>query len=298
MRQEEPIELINRTEYDEGMKSWYTINNKDFFFNFKSYERLPSGLYSITYSQTDGVGLSKMEYNSDEFFVLPSLPHTDILNDINKFWDSADKFSQYNLTHKRGVILHGEPGCGKSSLIYLMIEEIKKNDGLAINFTDPGLWIMLSTMLRQVENDRPVLCIIEDIDLIITRYGEENFLAFLDGLNSIEHVLYVATTNNLELIPGRIKDRPSRFDKKYEIKKPTDNDRKFYFETILKGDDIKKYDIDKLVKDTKNFTMAHLKEMFISLYILDHNYNTVIKNLKNAKLAEKSIGFNLSEEEY
>jgi hypothetical protein len=42
--------------------------------------------------------------------------------------------------------------------------------------------------------------------------------------------------------------------------------------------------------------MAHLKELFISLYILDHPYDSVIKTLKSAKLNEKSIGFNLLED--
>jgi hypothetical protein len=123
---DQPI-MFNMSEVvDEGMKSWYTINNKDFFFNFKSYDKLPSGLYQTTFSQNDGVGLSKLEYNSDDFFVLPSLPHTEILNDIEKFWDNTEKFDKYNITHKRGIILYGEPGCGKSSLIYLLIEKIKK----------------------------------------------------------------------------------------------------------------------------------------------------------------------------
>jgi hypothetical protein len=55
-------------------------------------------------------------------------------------------------------------------------------------------------------------------------------------------------TNNLEKIPVRIKDRPSRFDKKYKIEKPTAEDRKIYFTEILDEEDKKLYDIDKLTK--------------------------------------------------
>jgi SpoVK/Ycf46/Vps4 family AAA+-type ATPase len=107
----------------------------------------------------------------------------------------------------------------------------------------------------------------------------------------------VATTNNIERIPDRIKDRPSRFDKKYEIKKPNEEDRKLYFETKLLPEDLTKYNIEKLVKDTKNFTMAHLKEVFISLYILDNEYKEVIERLKKSKITEPSkIGFDLNDE--
>ena len=60
--------------------------------------------------------------------------------------------------------------------------------------------ILIIHIVRKVEKTRPLLCVIEDIDLVIEKFGEEVFLNFLDGLNSIENVVYVATTNNLEKI--------------------------------------------------------------------------------------------------
>lgn len=279
------------------VESWMTLDNNNFFFNFKSIEKIPSGLYSMTVSQIHGFGLTKMQYKSEDFFHLPSLPHEQIVKDLQTFWDNKQKFIDYNLNPKRGIILHGDPGCGKTSLIYLLVEEIKKRDGISIYFDIPDNWVEIAKLVRKVEKERPILCIIEDIDLIIAKYGEEGFLNFLDGLNSITNVVYVATTNNLEKIPDRIKDRPSRFDKKYQIKKPTDEDRKLYFESKLIEGDKKKYDLKKLVKDTKNFTMAHLKEVFISLYILDNPYNEVISRLKKSKITDAQIGFDLEEYE-
>jgi GTPase SAR1 family protein len=278
-----------------SIESWYTINNTDFFFNFKTVATVESGLYSMIYNDGNGFGVSKLPYKSDEFFHLPSLPHNEIIDDLINFWDNVDRFKKYNLTPKRGIILYGDPGCGKTSLIYLLIEEIKKRNGISIYFDVPQNWIEIAKLVRKVEKERPILCIIEDMDLVIMKHGEEPFLNFLDGLNSITNVVYVGTTNNLEKIPERIKDRPSRFDKKYVIKKPTDSDRALYFETKLIEADKKKYDLTKLVKDTKNFTMAHLKEVFISLYILDNPYDEVIKRLKNSKITDNSIGFDLEQ---
>lgn len=278
------------------VESWVTIDNKNFFFSFKCIDTIPSGLYSMTYNDQQGFGVIKMEYNSEEFFHLPSLPHDKIISDLQKFWDNKEKFINYNLNPKRGIILHGHPGCGKTSLIYLLIEEIKKRNGMSIYFDAPENWVEIAKLIRKVEKERPLLCIIEDIDLVIAKHGEEPFLNFLDGLNSINNVVYVATTNNIEKIPDRIKDRPSRFDKKYEIKKPTENDRMLYFETKLLSEDKKKYDLKKLVKDTNNFTMAHIKEVFISLYILDNPYDEVITRLKKSKITDNPIGFNLNED--
>jgi AAA+ superfamily predicted ATPase len=278
------------------VESWVTIDNKNFFFSFKCIDTIPSGLYSMTYNDQQGFGVTNMEYKSEEFFHLPSLPHDKIIGDLQKFWDNKDKFTKYNLNPKRGIILHGHPGCGKTSLIYLLIEEIKKRNGLSIYFDVPENWVEIARLIRKVEKERPLLCIIEDIDLVIAKHGEEPFLNFLDGLNSINNVVYVATTNNIEKIPDRIKDRPSRFDKKYEIKKPNDSDRLLYFQTKLLEEDKKKYDLKKLVKDTTNFTMAHIKEVFISLYILDNPYEEVISRLKKSKITDNPIGFNLNED--
>ena len=274
------------------IQSWFTINNREFFFNYKSYDAIPTGLYSMIFTETNGFGLSVMDYKSEEIFILPSLPHKKIIRDLQDFWDNKHKFIEYNLTPKRGLILYGDPGVGKTSMIYLIIEEIKRRNGISIYFDVPQNWVSVAKMIRKIEPDRPILCIIEDIDLVIAKFGEEIFLNFLDGLNAIDNVVYVATTNNLNNIPERIKDRPSRFDKKYEVKKPTEDDRRLYFESKLNESDKTKYSLEQLVKDTKNFTMAHLKEVFISLYILNNPYDDVLKRLKNKKIVENGFGFN------
>lgn len=279
-----------------AIESWYTINNTDFFFNFKPVVNVESGLYCMIYNDNNGFGLSKLDYKSDEFFHLPSLPHNDIISDLINFWNNIDRFKKYNLTPKRGIILYGDPGCGKTSLIYLLVDKLKEYDGISIYFDNPFNWVEIAKLVRKVEKTRPILCIIEDIDLVINKFGEDVFLNFLDGLNSIENVVYVATTNNLEKIPSRIKDRPSRFDKKHKIEKPTNEDRLAYFNQILDDDDKKLYNINKLAKDTDGYTMAHLKETFISLYILKNPYDETINRLKNKKIADEKMGFNISDD--
>ena len=77
---------------------------------------------------------------------------------------------------------------------------------------------------------------------------------------------------------------------------PKKADREHYFKTKIQGDDRDKYDISKLVKDTNDFSMAHLKEVFISLYLLDKDYDIVINQLRSVKLSDK-IGFNIVDSE-
>ena len=68
------------------------------------------------------------------------------------------------------------------------------------------------------------------------------------------------------------------------------------FTSILNKEDRKLYNIEKLVKDTNNFTMAHLKETFISLYILKNPYEDTLKRLKKSKITDERMGFSISED--
>lgn len=279
----------------EIVESWCTSNHKEYYFNLKSVDNIPSGLYNLVYNQMNGYGVQRMDFKKEDFIILPSSPHEEIIDGIKKFWAKRDTFLKYKMTPKRGIILYGEPGCGKTSCIYLLIEEIKKHNGIAVLFNNPENWIEVAKMVRKLEKDRPILCIIEDLDLVIAKYGEEQFLNFLDGLNSVENCVYVATTNNINHISDRIKNRPSRFDRKYEVKKPNAKDRRVYFSTIVMDEDKSQYDLSKLVKDTEGFSMAHLKETFISLYIMGSEYKETIDNLKKKKIQDTpSIGFGFS----
>lgn len=291
----EKTQVVSNEEYErenKKLQAWYAgEDNKTFYFGYKNVE-LPSGLYEISLDPIRGAGLTKIEPKRDDIYRLPDLPYDEIINDIKSFWSRGEYFKKYEIIQKRGIILHGHPGGGKTSLIHLMVEEIIKNDGLAIFFSEPEIWCGVSQIVRQIEKKRPILCIIEDIDLVIDKFGEQVFLTFLDGVKQIDNVVYLATTNSLNRIPDRIKKRPSRFDRIYELKLPTKADRKFYLTNKIQTEDLKNYDITQMVTDTEKFSMAQLKELVISIFILGNDYAETITRLKKANINDQlPIGF-------
>ena len=58
-----------------SIESWYTINNNDFYFNFKTVATVDSGLYSMIYNEGNGFGISKLNYKSDFYQYLLCTPN-------------------------------------------------------------------------------------------------------------------------------------------------------------------------------------------------------------------------------
>ena len=103
---------------------------------------------------------------------------------------------------------------------------------------------------------------LEDIDSFVGKdgsYSETVLLNFLDGAGSCDGVVTIATTNYPEKLQERITNRPSRFDRRYEVIKPNAETRKFYIENKLQKGDLQRVNIPDLVDKTEGFTIDHLK---------------------------------------
>lgn len=277
---------------DTGViSSWLTINDQEYFPAYATTPHIPTGLYNIVINPDNGMGLSRVEYDTDNIFVLPHIPYTTIVNDLIIFWNSVNKFKALKLNPHRGILLYGEAGCGKTSLIYQLLKEMESFNGIAIQFHDPHSWSEMIPILRLLENNRPIICIIKNLDKIVEKYGEEYFLQFLDGINSVQNIVYIATIDDVNGIPNSIQFRPSIFDRKYEVPKPDAITRKAYFKKKLDGLEQSQYAIDQLVKDTQDFTMAHLREFFVSVFIFNNNYEDTLETLRNIKSPSQNPKF-------
>lgn len=50
-----------------------------------------------------------------------------ILGNITNFIDSKEKYTKFGIPYKKGFIFYGKPGCGKTSTIYAIANEFKRN---------------------------------------------------------------------------------------------------------------------------------------------------------------------------
>ncbi|NJO18646.1 MAG: AAA family ATPase [Thioploca sp.] len=60
----------------------------------------------------------------------------------------------------------------------------------------------------------------EDLESILKSNNPSTVLNILDGVNSFDNIVFLATTNYPEELESRIKNRPSRFDRRFYIGPP------------------------------------------------------------------------------
>jgi predicted AAA+ superfamily ATPase len=289
-----------RNEEDKPVSNsptcWGTLQDEEFTPAFTSVPKVPAGIYEVVWNrQLSQHTLKKQPFKTDELYQLPSYEIIDILRDIQNFWDRKDKYKQYNFVHKRGILMYGEPGCGKSGIIQLISKQLIENDGIIINIKDQDdvdHFMDFIATFRKIEPSRPLIVLLEDIDSIAgeNSHSTSRLLNILDGVKQIEDVVYIATTNYPEKLQDRITNRPSRFDRRYKVELPNEEIREAYIRHKLTDEDIENVDVQEWVKRTDGMSLSHLKEVVISTIVMGREFEEVMDNLEGLKKAPSIKG--------
>jgi predicted AAA+ superfamily ATPase len=275
---------------------WGTLQDEEFTPAFTSVPKVPAGIYEVVWNrQLNQHTLKKQPFKTDELYQLPSYEIMDILKDIQNFWDRRDKYKEYNFVHKRGILMYGEPGCGKSGIIQLIAKQLIENDGIIINIKDQDdvdYFMDFISTFRKIEPNRPLIVLLEDIDSIAgeNSHSTSRLLNILDGVKQIEDVVYIATTNYPEKLQDRITNRPSRFDRRYKVELPNEEIREAYIRHKLTDEDVENVDIKEWVKRTEGMSLSHLKEVVISTIVMGREFEEVMDNLEGLKKAPSIKG--------
>jgi len=258
------------TEHDEG--AGYTATGR-------TVTALEPGVYDI--ALVNGVLIwVPVENRTEELIRFPDTPVAEVATEIEKFWDREALFRAHGLPHKRGILLWGPPGSGKTCTLALVTRDVVRRGGIVIIFRTPGVFSVGYRQLRAIQPDVPLVVLMEDIDELLSKTNKSEVLNLLDGIEATHKTVFLATTNYPESpnLGPRIVNRPSRFDRRFKIGHPGIESRKMYLETItVPGDDI---DICKYAADTDGLSLAHVKELFVATVLLGVNYSKTLKTLK------------------
>jgi len=265
-------------------KVQYLIDGEKYIPTGKSISQLPPGYYVPSERYSVGHFLARKEVISEETIIFPDSVVSEILTNIKVFWESRHKYVDYGFVYKRGILLYGVPGTGKTSVINAICNHIIKSlSGIVITISDHEElkhFKVLCQYIRDIEPDKPIILLFEDIDNLFGGDDESLLLNLLDGKFQIENVVYIATTNYPDKLAERIINRPSRFDLVREIALPNAEVRRYYLKTKLKEDDLAKYPIEEWVDKTEGLSIAHIKEAILSVVIQGEDFNEVMERMR------------------
>lgn len=244
----------------------YSVYDGDFYPSrpVQRVDRLEPGIYTINRDMGGNIYFSSMSVSSDVLIDLPSFISHKVIEEVNNFWkpEVRTRFERRGMTYKRGILLYGTHGTGKSSIIIKLMESEVKNGGYVFFCPRPSDLSEGATIIRQIQGDVRMLVVFEEFEKVL--YSDEaGFLSLLDGETQINNVVYVATTNYIKEIPPRIKDRPSRFATIIEVPLPDAETRRIFIEAKTFPDE--NIDIKAWVKATEGMTVDRIKDLIISV---------------------------------
>jgi ATP-dependent Zn protease len=232
--------------------------------------------------------LFQVKQARDGFFPImkpiPKITFKDVIIDQKLKEDIYDNtiFQLENLDENNGIILHGEPGVGKSLICSAIANECTLKGNTVCYLSTEVDYTMLNEFLESFVS--PCILIFEDIDA----FGQtrdsvpssgilSDFLQFVNGISEKdERIIFVATTNYLDKLDKAISNRPVRFNRKFKFEYPNDEEITQLVELYF----------DKNIADSfsticynRNFSGSHIKEVQRTANLLSKKRNQDIQDV-------------------
>ncbi len=190
--------------------------------------------------------------------------------------EHADAYERVALDPAKGVLLYGPPGTGKTLLAKAVANEAQSN---FISIKGPELFNKyvgesekgVREVFTKARENAPTVVFFDEIDAIASERGRgvgdsnvgervvSQLLTELDGLEELEDVVVIATTNRPDLIDDALL-RPGRLDRHVAVDEPDEAARREIFEIHTRdrplADDV---DLDELVERTDGYVGADIE---------------------------------------
>jgi transitional endoplasmic reticulum ATPase len=198
-------------------------------------------------------------------------------------------FKDMGISPPKGILLYGPPGTGKTLLAKAVATESEAN---FISIKGPELLSMwvgeaergVRKIFKKARQVSPCIIFFDELDAIAPKRGTEvgnnvtermvnQLLTELDGVESLNDVVFIAATNRPDLIDPALL-RPGRIDKLIIVPAPSEEAREAILNVHTKKVKLdKSVSIKELAKMTKGFSGADLEGLVreAALLVLSEN---------------------------
>jgi len=167
---------------------------------------------------------------------------------------------------KRGLLLYGPPGVGKTHTVRYLISSLVGTTVIELTGRSLHLIAEACSVARSLQ---PAMLVVEDVDLIAEDRGMhpgEHPLLFqllneMDGLAEDADVVFVLTTNRADLLEPALAARPGRVDQAVALDLPDLPGRRALFELYRGSLEVDTSRLDDVLARTEGVTASFLKEL-------------------------------------
>jgi ATPase family associated with various cellular activities (AAA) len=167
---------------------------------------------------------------------------------------------------KRGLLLHGAPGTGKTHTVRYLISRLPEVTVVILTGEALHLVGAACSIARTLA---PSIVVIEDVDLIAEDRGRHpgqhpmlfQLLNEMDGLAEDADVTFILTTNRADLLEPALAARPGRVDQAVAFELPDVEARRRLLELYRGNLTLDLTDSDSVLERTDGVTASFLKEL-------------------------------------
>jgi hypothetical protein len=201
-----------------------------------------------------------------------------------RFSELSDKLVAAGRHLKRGILLHGSPGTGKTLTAMYVAQAVKNRTVLLLTGRGQGMIEQSCGLARALQ---PSIVILEDVDLIAeerTRPGAAcvgpllfELLNQMDGLADDADVLFLLTTNRPDILEPALAARPGRVDQAIEVPLPDTDCRRRLFDLYSEKLNLGPIHWDRFIQRTEGASAAFIRELMrkAALFAADEGRETV-----------------------
>lgn len=167
---------------------------------------------------------------------------------------------------KRGLLLHGPPGTGKTHTVKWLTAELDSSTVIILSGGSLGIAGPVCRLARELA---PAVVVLEDVDLVardrMLPHGGGSLLFELlnelDGMADDADVAVVLTTNRPDLLEPALAARPGCVDLAVAIALPDAACRRRLFDLYARGLDLELEDTETVVERTDGVTASFFREL-------------------------------------